>query len=76
MEEQMKFACADCGEMQETMDACPDCGSIRTVLISVLEDLLGPTWQLQIFEAAEEDEVDSDHFSPADMARLGEDPTP
>lgn len=38
-------ACASCGHEQCTMDPCEKCGSVRTVLISVLEETFGADWR-------------------------------
>jgi hypothetical protein len=38
-------ACASCGHEQRTMDPCEKCGSMRTVLISVLEESFGSKWR-------------------------------
>lgn len=41
----MKYACAECGSKQCSMDRCQNCGSFRVVLISVLEELFGVDWK-------------------------------
>jgi len=41
-----KWVCADCGdEYAEDTVPCAKCGSNRVVLISVIEEMLGPNWR-------------------------------
>lgn len=42
MTDKPKYFCADCLRYQETMKRpCPDCGSIRVVLLSVVDQIVG-----------------------------------
>lgn len=41
-----KYVCADCGHEPDSMDTtCPSCGSVRVVLRSVIENIVGPNWR-------------------------------
>jgi hypothetical protein len=41
-----KCVCCDCGQTQDTMVRCVRCGSVRTVLLSMILDLVGPDWRV------------------------------
>lgn len=48
LEEMMetKYVCADCGADNDTMySGCRRCSSVRVVLKSVMERVLGPQWR-------------------------------
>lgn len=42
----LEYVCADCGNEQDSMGRrCDKCGSVRVVLISTIEDIVGPDWR-------------------------------
>ncbi len=41
----MKCVCSECGHEQDNMDCCGNCRSVRVILQSVAEQILGPNWR-------------------------------
>ena len=55
-----KWACADCGTEKVMNDGpCDNCKSVRIVLVSMIEQLMGPDWR-EKFEPTD-DPVTIDH---------------
>ena len=49
--EKKDYVCGDCGHEQSSMSKpCENCGSVKVVLISIIEQELGPNWRELCFD--------------------------